>query len=221
VTRGGHRPRRATGKKDLVHSRLVSLALLLSLLGTATPALAQDPPPNPRVIVTTSMGEFEMELYRDRVAATVVNFLTYVIEGYYDGTVFHRVIRDTIIQGGGFTVDAEEQLAPKAEGLRGTIVNQASRSLQNRRGTIAMARGGGANTARQQFFINLDDNASFDFKNPTDAGIGYAVFGRVTEGMDVVSEIGRVRTGTQGPLLDVPNDPVIIESIRRVEVPAQ
>ena len=200
--------------------RLVSLALILSLLGTVTPVLAQDPPPNPRVVVTTNMGSFEIELYRDRVAATVVNFLTYVIEGYYDGTVFHRVIRDTIIQGGGFTVEAGEQLAPKSEGLRGSIVNQASRSLQNRRGTVAMARGSGGNTARQQFFINLDDNSSFDFKNPTDAGIGYAVFGRVTEGMNVVSEIGRVRTGSQGPLLDVPNDPVIIKSIRRVEVPA-
>lgn len=201
---------------------VATVCLVGALVGTvAAPATAQDAPPNPRVLVETSVGDFEMELFRDRVPATVVNFLTYVVEGYYDGTVFHRVIRDLIIQGGGFTVGPDDQLAPKQEGLRGTIVNQASRLLQNRRGTVAMARGAGADTARQQFFINLDDNSMFDFKNPTPDGIGYAVFGRVTEGMNVVSEIGRARTGNQGPLQDVPNEPVIIRSISRIETPAQ
>jgi len=207
-----------------VAARIVRAVVVIAVVTATwvTPAAGQDAPPNPRVVVETNLGSFEMELFRDRVPATVVNFLTYVIQGYYDGTTFHRVIRDTIIQGGGFMVGPpDDQLVPKSEGLRGTIVNQASLLLRNRRGTVAMARGAGPDTARQQFFINLDDNAMFDFKNPTPDGIGYAVFGEVTEGMDVVSEIGRVRTGSQGPLLDVPNDPVVIESIRRVELPPQ
>ena len=195
---------------------LLSLALPLSL---ATPAAAQDPPPNPRVLVQTSEGDFEIELFRDEpsVIATVVNFLGYVRDGYYDGTVFHRVIRDVIIQGGGFSVDADDMLAAKSEGLRGPILHQGSVTLKNRRGTVAMARGAEPNSARQQFFVNLEDNISFDFKNPTPADIGYTVFGRVTDGMNVVRDIGRTRTGSQGPLRDVPNEPVIITSITRVE----
>jgi cyclophilin family peptidyl-prolyl cis-trans isomerase len=195
---------------------LLSFALPLSI---AAPAAAQDPPPNPRVLVQTSEGDFEMELFRDEpsVIATVVNFLGYVRDGYYDGTVFHRVIRDVIIQGGGFSVDADNMLVPKSEGLRGQILHQGSFKLKNARGTVAMARGAGPNTARQQIFINLEANMSFDFKNPTPAGVGYTVFGRVTDGMNVVRNIGRTRTGSQGPLQDVPNEPVIITSITRVE----
>jgi peptidyl-prolyl cis-trans isomerase B (cyclophilin B) len=196
----------------------VSFSLALAL-GVATPAAAQDPPPNPRVLVQTSEGDFEMELFRDEssVIATVVNFLGYVRDGYYDGTVFHRTMRDLIIQGGGFTVDADEMLVPKTEGLRGPILNQASRNLQNRRGTVAMARGAGPNTARQQFFVNVDDNSSFDFKTPTPEGYGYAVFGRVTDGMNVVRDIARTRTGNQSGMQDVPNDPIVITSITRIE----
>jgi len=187
----------------------LSLALALSV---ATPVGAQDPPPNPRVLVVTTEGDFEIELFRNEteVIATVVNFLGYVRAGYYDGTVFHRTMRDLLIQGGGFMVGENEQLVAKTEGLRGQIVNQATRNLQNRRGTVAMARGGGPDTARQQFFINLDDNSSFDFKNPTPDGIGYAVFGRVTDGLNVVRDIGRVRTGELAP--DVPNEAVVITS---------
>lgn len=195
-----------------------SLRLVLAL-GIAASAAAQDPPPNPRVLVQTSEGDFEMELFRNEpsVIATVVNFLGYVRDGYYDGTVFHRTMRNLIIQGGGFTVDADNMLVPKTEGLRGTIINQASRNLQNLRGTVAMARGGGPNTARQQFFVNVDDNSSFDFKTPTPAGYGYAVFGRVTDGMDVVRDIARTRTGRQNGMQDVPREPIIITSITRVE----
>ncbi len=192
----------------------LSLALPLSV---ATPVGAQDPPPNPRVLVETTKGDFEIELFRDEtdVIATVVNFLGYVRDGYYDGTVFHRTMRDLLVQGGGFMVGEDGQLVPKMEGLRGQIVNQATRNLQNRRGTVAMARGSAPDSARQQFFINLDDNSSFDFKNPTPEGIGYAVFGRVTDGLNVVRDIGRVRTGDQAP--DVPNEPVVITSITRIE----
>ena len=192
--------------------------LCVAMIGTvATPALAQDPPPNPRVLVETTAGNFEIELFRDRVPATVVNFLLYVRDGYYNGTVFHRSIRDIIIQGGAFVVDDENQLSMKVDGLRGQIVNQATRNLQNRRGTVAMARGAAPDSARQQFFINIDDNTRFDFKNATPSGIGYAVFGRVTEGMNVVRDINRKRTGTQGNLQDVPNEPVVITSITRIE----
>jgi cyclophilin family peptidyl-prolyl cis-trans isomerase len=183
----------------------------------APPAAGQDAPPNPRVLVETSMGNFEMELFRDRVLATVVNFLVYVRDGYYDGTVFHRVIRNLIVQGGGMTVGEDDQLESKVEGLRGTIVNQATRNLQHRRGTVAMARGSAPDSARQQFFINLDNNDNFNYRNGSPSGIGYAVFGRVTEGMDVVHQIGRVRTGNQDRMQDVPREPVIIHSITRVE----
>jgi cyclophilin family peptidyl-prolyl cis-trans isomerase len=183
----------------------------------APPAAGQDAPPNPRVLVETSMGNFEMELFRDRVLATVVNFLVYVRDGYYDGTVFHRVIRNLIVQGGGMTVGEDDQLESKVEGLRGTIVNQATRNLLNRRGTVAMARGSAPDSARQQFFINLDNNDNFNYRNGSPSGIGYAVFGRVTEGMDVVHQIGRVRTGNQDRMQDVPREPVIIHSITRVE----
>ena len=192
----------------------LSLALTLSM---AAPVGAQDPPPNPRVLVATTKGDFEMELFRDETAviATVVNFLGYVRAGYYDGTVFHRTMRDMLIQGGGFMVGENDQLVPKTEGLRGQIVNQATRNIQNRRGTVAMARGNAPDSARQQFFINLDDNSSFNFKNPTPEGIGYAVFGRVTDGLNVVRDIGRVRTGSQAP--DIPNEPVVITSITMVQ----
>ena len=183
----------------------------------AAPATAQDPPPNPRVLVETTAGNFEIELFRDRVPATVVNFLLYVRDGYYNGTVFHRVIRDVIIQGGAFVVGDDNQLSMKVDGLRGQIINQASRSLQNRRGTVAMARGEAPDSARQQFFINLENNMNFDYRNGTPSGIGYAVFGEVTEGMNVVRNINRGRTGTRGNLLDFPNEPVVITSITRIE----
>ncbi len=192
--------------------------LCVAMIGiVAAPATAQDPPPNPRVLVETTAGNFEIELFRDRVPATVVNFLLYVRDGYYNGTVFHRVIRDVIIQGGAFVVGDDNQLSMKVDGLRGQIINQASRSLQNRRGTVAMARGEAPDSARQQFFINLENNMNFDYRNGTPSGIGYAVFGEVTEGMNVVRNINRGRTGTRGNLLDFPNEPVVITSITRIE----
>lgn len=201
-----------------MHQSIRSAAAVCVLAGlSAASAAGQQMPPNPHVQVETSLGSFEMELYRDRVPATVVNFLIYVRDGYYDGTVFHRVIRNLIVQGGGMVVGEEDRLEPKLEGLRGTIVNQATRSLLNVRGTVAMARGAAPDSARQQFFINLDNNDNFNYRNGSPSGIGYAVFGRVTEGMDVVDEIGRVRTGSQGRMRDVPREPVVIRSITQIE----
>ena len=200
-----------------VRGAAILLATCIVAGMTAAPATGQQMPPNPRVLVETSMGSFEMELFRNRVPATVVNFLVYVRDGYYDGTVFHRILRDVIVQGGGFMPGEDDQLEPKLEGLRGTIINQASRNLLNLRGTVAMARGAAPDSARQQFFINLDNNDNFNYRNPLPSGVGYAVFGRVTEGMDVVDRIGRVRTGRQGGMQDVPREPVVIRSITRVE----
>ena len=198
--------------------RPLTVLLTVALMGVAIPAAAQDAPPNPRVLVETSEGDFEIELFKDQVPATVVNFLMYVQAGYYDGTVFHRVIRDVIVQGGGFVDDGDDEIVPRIEGLRGQILNEASNSLQNRRGTVAMARLGEPNSARQQFFINLDNNAMFNHRNSSPDGFGYAVFGRVTDGMDVVRRIGRTRTTNKGPYRDVPREAIVVRSITQIEV---
>jgi len=192
--------------------------LIVTLIGVLTvPMSAQDAPPNPRVVVETSEGTFEMELFRDRVPATVVNFLIYVRGGYYNGTVFHRVIGDLIVQGGGLVLGDDNELIRKQEGLRGPIINQASANLRNRRGTVSMARTAAPNSATSQFFINLQHNTDFDYRNGTADGIGYAVFGQVTDGMDVVRAIGRTRTSTQSGRQNVPRNQIVIHSITRVE----
>ena len=188
----------------------VAVAVLLAAPGTVH---AQDPPPNPHVVIETSMGDITVELFRPRALLSVVNFLTYVQAGFYDGTIFHRVIRNLIIQGGGL----EEDHTPRVEGLRGGILNEATNRLQNRRGTIAMARLGTPNSARAQFFINVGHNDAFNHRNTTPQGFGYAVFGRVVDGMDIVDDISRVRTTRVGRMNDVPRDNVVIHTIRRVE----
>jgi cyclophilin family peptidyl-prolyl cis-trans isomerase len=188
----------------------VAVAVLLAAPGTVH---AQDAPPNPHVVIETSMGDITVELFRPRALLSVVNFLTYVQAGFYDGTIFHRVIRNLIIQGGGL----EEDHTPRVEGLRGGILNEATNRLQNRRGTIAMARLGTPNSARAQFFINVGHNDAFNHRNTTPQGFGYAVFGRVVDGMDIVDDISRVRTTRVGRMNDVPRDNVVIHTIRRVE----
>ena len=174
---------------------------------------AQDPPPNPHVVIETSMGDITVELFRPRAPVSVVNFLTYVQAGFYDGTIFHRVIRNLIIQGGGL----EQDHTPRVEGLRGGILNEATNRLQNRRGTIAMARLASPNSARAQFFINVGHNDTFNHRNTTRQGYGYAVFGRVVDGMDVVDDISRVRTTRVDRMNDVPRENVVIHTIRRVD----
>ncbi len=197
--------------------RRLSVLLASALIGIAIPAAAQDAPPNPRVLVETSEGDFEIELFKDRVPATVVNFLMYVQAGYYDGTIFHRVIRNVIVQGGGYVADGDDAITPKLEGLRGRILNEATASLPNRTGTVSMARLAEPNTARQQFFINLDDNTSFNHKNGTAQGFGYAVFGRITEGMGVVHRIGGQRTTSKSDVRNVPRETIVIRSITQIE----
>ncbi len=185
-------------------------AVLLAAPGAVR---AQDAPPNPHVVIETSLGDVTVELFRPRAPVSVVNFLTYVQAGFYDGTIFHRVIRNLIIQGGGLNEDH----TPRVEGLRGGILNEATNRLQNRRGTIAMARLGTPNSARAQFFINVGHNDTFNHRNTTPRGYGYAVFGRVVDGMDVVDDISRVRTTRVGRMDDVPRENVVIHTIRRID----
>jgi len=178
---------------------------VLTLL--AVPASAQDAGKgNPTVVIKTSKGEIEAVLYRDKAPITVDNFLKYVEDGFYSGTIFHRVIAGFMIQGGGFNRYYTQRPT------RPPIKNEAANGLKNERGTLAMARTSDVDSATSQFFINVVDNV------PLNHGVrdyGYAVFGRVTKGMDVVDAIASVATGPQGPFSsDVPRTAVVIESIR-------
>ncbi len=164
---------------------------------------------NPTVIMKTSMGNVEMELFQDKAPYTVANFLTYVNNGFYNGTIFHRVIANFMIQGGGFTPGMGEKktLAP--------VKNEAANGISNTIGTIAMARTMEPQSATAQFFINVADNLFLDYKSPTTEGYGYCVFGRVVKGMDVVDKIKRVQTGNKGYFQDVPLQDVVIYSISK------
>jgi cyclophilin family peptidyl-prolyl cis-trans isomerase len=160
----------------------------------------------PRVVLETSMGRIVLELDREKAPRTVENILYHVENKFYDGLTFHRVIPGFMIQGGGFTPDLRQRRSP-----RPPIPNEANNGLRNLRGTVAMARTSEPHSATTQFFINLVDNPNLDFTSETPGGWGYAVFGKVVEGMDVVDKIAAVPTTTKGPMSDVPVDPVIIE----------
>ena len=199
----------------MLPGRVLTCAVLLAAL-PASGAAAQEPqgpPPDPKVVIETTEGDITVELFRQDARVSVVNFLTYVQNGFYDGTIFHRVIRDFMIQAGGYT----EDLQPKIEGLRGGILNEATNRIRNRRGTLAMARTADPNSARAQFFINTEDNSSLDHRDRSDRGFGYAVFGRVVDGMDVVDRIERTRTHRANGLDDVPREPIVIRQIRRLD----
>jgi peptidyl-prolyl cis-trans isomerase A (cyclophilin A) len=161
---------------------------------------------NPLVEVKTSQGAVTIELYADKAPKTVENFLQYVKDGFFAGTVFHRVIDGFMIQGGGFTPDM------KQKETRAPIQNEAKNGLKNQTGTLAMARTSDPHSASAQFFINLKDNAFLDY--PSRDGWGYAVFGKVTQGMEVVNRIAKVPTGNAGFHQNVPTTPVVIESVK-------
>jgi peptidyl-prolyl cis-trans isomerase A (cyclophilin A) len=163
----------------------------------------------PRVALETSDGTIVLELAATKAPRTVENFLAYVASGHYDATVFHRVIPTFMIQGGGFTADMKEKPA------RAPIPLESQNGLKNERGTVAMARRGDPNSATAQFFINVVDNPRLDHPSPD--GHGYAVFGKVVEGMDVVDRIRAVPTGSRGPHQHVPLTPVTIKSARLVK----
>jgi peptidyl-prolyl cis-trans isomerase A (cyclophilin A) len=173
---------------------------------TEKPAAAAANAAAPRVLLKTSMGDITVELYPDKAPKSVENFLTYVKSGFYDGTIFHRVIANFMIQGGGFTNGDLQQ--PKR--TRASIVNESKNGLSNLQGTLAMARTQDPNSATAQFFINTVDNPRIDYTD--DASPGYCVFGKVVSGLDVVDKIKAVPTGAQGPFRsDVPTTPVVIE----------
>lgn len=163
---------------------------------------------NPTAVIHTSKGDIKLELFREQAPVTVDNFINYADSGFYDGTIFHRVISHFMIQGGGFTAAMEKK--PTGE----PIINEANNGLSNKRGTIAMARTSDPHSATAQFFINVQDNMNLDYTGQAGpGGWGYAVFGRVTEGMEVVDDIRFVETTTKGPFADVPVEPVIIENV--------
>ncbi len=186
------------------------VSVLVVGLGLAAGLRAQEGD-NPMVTLKTSMGDITLELYPDKAPATVENFLKYVDDGFYKDTIFHRVIRNFMIQGGGFDAKMSKK------GTRAAIKNEAANGLKNSRGTIAMARTMVPDSATAQFFINTVDNANLDFKNPSPRGIGYCVFGRVTDGLDVVDKIEAVATGIRGGMRDVPQTEVVIEDAIRAE----
>ena len=183
---------------------LAGLALLtLTLTGAALAA-------NPQVNLQTNKGLIVIELYPDQAPQSVANFLAYVDAGFYDGTIFHRVIPDFMIQGGGFTADLEKKTT------RDPIPNEADSGLKNERGTLAMARTSDPNSATAQFFINHKDNAFLDHSGKNPRGWGYAVFGRVTDGMSVVDAIATTPTGAKGMFpKDVPLETIVIEKASR------
>ena len=180
---------------------LLTCALHVMSLGQAN---ADDQ--HPRVRLSTTFGDIVLELDREKAPKSVENFLSYVQEGYYDGTIFHRVIDGFMAQGGGFTQDFQKKPT------HAPIANEADNGLKNLNGTIAMARTNDPQSATAQFFINVADNGFLDYQSPTPRGWGYAVFGKVVEGMDVVDKIRRTPTGSGGPFRsDVPRTTIVIE----------
>ena len=163
---------------------------------------------NPTVVVTTSQGALKVELFEKEAPETVKNFLAYVDEKFFDGTIFHRVIPNFMVQGGGF------EPGLKQKKTKATIKNESANGLQNKRGTLAMARTSDPDSASAQFFINVTDNDFLDKAKASDR-VGYCVFGKVTEGLDVVDKIKGVATGNMGSHQNVPLKDVTIQSVRR------
>jgi peptidyl-prolyl cis-trans isomerase B (cyclophilin B) len=187
---------------------IISICLLIAATAAQSESL-------PRAEIKTSMGTIVIELDPNKAPHSVENFISYAKEGFYEGTVFHRVIKDFMIQGGGYSPDLQKKPTHPA------IVNEAQNGLKNLRGTVAMARGGDPNSATAQFFINVKDNVNLDFKDATPSGAGYSVFGKVVQGLDVVDAIQHVETGAGGSFSkDVPATPIVIEKITLKNVPA-
>ena len=185
----------------------MKLTLILTLAAVALPLAslaAQEAAAAPRIALETSMGTIVLELAGAAAPLTTASFVENAESGFYDGTVFHRVISDFMIQGGGF--DGDLALKPTDK----VLANEADNGLVNVRGTVAMARKPDPHSASTQFFINLVDNPYLDHQSKSDEGWGYTVFGTVVEGMDVVDEIGAVATGFKGGMQDVPIEPVVI-----------
>lgn len=178
--------------------------MLFSQFATAAETKAMADEPQPKVKLETTLGDIVIVLDRKNAPISADNFLAYVKDGFYDGTIFHRVIPGFMAQGGGFTTEF------KQKATRDSIKNEADNGLKNDRGTIAMARTPDPNSASSQFFINYKDNDFLNFKNTTPQGWGYAVFGQVVEGMEVVDEMAKQPTGNRGPHQNVPKTDIVI-----------
>jgi peptidyl-prolyl cis-trans isomerase A (cyclophilin A) len=187
---------------------LVILACGLPILCAGVSGAAESAVRNPVVLMETSLGNVKLELFAKEAPISVKNFLDYVTGGFYDGTVYHRVIPGFMIQGGGFSADL------KQKPTNPPIKNEADNGLKNLRGTLAMARTMVVDSATAQFFINVVDNGALNHRDKTQQGYGYAVFGKVSEAMDVVDKIAAAKTGMQKGFRDVPEKPVIIKSMK-------
>jgi peptidyl-prolyl cis-trans isomerase A (cyclophilin A) len=172
---------------------------------------AEAAPGNPVAVVSTSLGDFTIELFKEQAPVSVANFLQYIQDGFYPGTVFHRVKSGFMIQGGGFTESLEQKPT------RAPIQNEATNGLRNARGTIAMARTRQLRSATSQFYVNVVDNRMLDHTGFSPDDFGYAVFGRVLSGMEVVDRIAAVKTHTAGGMEDVPVEPVVIKEVKLVK----
>jgi peptidyl-prolyl cis-trans isomerase B (cyclophilin B) len=204
-----------TKRRRVLRSLLGAAFVSVSLMGASfvmTDEADAAQAAKPKILYKTNMGDITLELEPDRAPNTVANFLAYVKEGHYDGTIFHRVINNFMIQGGGYNRDYNR--VP----TRAPIQNEADKGLSNERGTIAMARTSDPHSATDQFFINLKFNGSLDHRSKSGDGWGYTAFGRVTDGMNIVARIGLVKTGSGGPFqTDVPIEPVVIEKATIVQ----
>ncbi len=190
---------------------VVRLLLLVLALAGGPVFATDDAAANPRVVLDTSAGKITIELLRKDAPLSVANFIEYAKTGFYNGTVFHRVMPNFMIQGGGFTADL------KQKETHGTLKNEANNGLRNLRGTVAMARRAEPDSATAQFFINLTENNFLDHQNETNAGWGYAVFARVTDGMEVVDKIAATATTVVGPMSDVPTQAIVIKSAQLLD----
>ena len=190
---------------------LSTLALLLLFLQSPAPQAvppSQPAPGNPVVLVSTSFGDVTVELFKDRAPVSVANFLDYATEGFYPGTIFHRVVKGFVVQGGGYTATMVEKPT------RPPIQNEATNGLRNVRGTVAMARTQSLRSATSQFYFNVSSNPDLDHQGFSPRDFGYAVFGRVLSGMDVVDRIAAVPTHVSAGMEDVPVDPVLITGVK-------
>ncbi|HEY2401290.1 MAG TPA: peptidylprolyl isomerase [Steroidobacteraceae bacterium] len=202
--------------RNWFRNRLASVLLVLGALLATSAAPAADPPPAQpaqaaqQVRVSTNMGDFVIELMPDRAPLTVANFVRYVKEGYYSGTLIHRVVANFVIQGGGHSA-SDLKLKP----VHDPVNNESGSGLQNKRGTVGLARGESAHSGNAQFYVNLVDNPDLD---PLPTRWGYAVFGKIVQGMDVVDRIGVTPTGSSGPFKsDTPLKPVIINKVELLD----
>ena len=201
-------------KKTLLPLAVVLAAILsLVLFSTIkdTKSMHDETADNPRVLIETTMGNITIELYAKNAPNSSANFLAYVEDGYFIDTIFHRVIPNFMIQGGGITADMQDK-----PGIRAPIENEANNGLKNFRGTLAMARTGDPHSATSQFFINHSDNGFLNFSSESSKGWGYAVFGKVTDGMDVVDAMAKVETGNMGGHQDVPVEIITITGVSRL-----